>query len=659
MRTMDISLRRYVAAVSVVGLTSLVAVVQRGPFPRDPGYGFWILAVLVVVGEFLPVPFLPRSGGGATTSTGFAFAILVGWGLPAAVMCLAAASVCADVAQRRAWYKAIFNAAQYALSMVAAGLAVEAIHGSMPLIVAGHAGFGEVAVLVPAALAYFVVNNVLTGVVVGLAEGSRVLPQVLDELRRQTLNDPVLIALSPVFVIVTQTTPAVLPGLLVPVFGVYLTNKLSLQKEYQALHDGLTGLPNRTMFRTRLGEDLAKIKSGDRAALLLIDLDGFKEVNDTLGHATGDRLLQILGPRLLQLVRGEDVMARLGGDEFVAYVAHIDDEAATVDVAERIREAVSEPFDLDGVSLFIEASVGIAVYPDDGTTVGTLLRHADVAMYLAKQDRAGWARWSQERDVHSLSRLTVLSELRDAIHGEELVLHYQAKSEPTTGTVCGVEALVRWHHPERGLLYPVDFLALAERSGLIVDLTDRVLEDGVTQALRWEADGLRMPVAANLSVRNLDDPHLPERIAGLLSHLGARPDSLSLELTESMVMADPAGALRVLTPLSEMGVHISIDDFGTGYSSLAYLTQLPISEIKIDRSFMERILVSTNDAIVVRSTIDLAHDLGLTVVAEGVESEAVLAMLAGFGCDLVQGYFVQRPVPEAEFTTWFRSLTPH
>jgi EAL domain-containing protein (putative c-di-GMP-specific phosphodiesterase class I) len=249
-----------------------------------------------------------------------------------------------------------------------------------------------------------------------------------------------------------------------------------------------------------------------------------------------------------------------------------------------------------------------------------------------------------------------LGELRSAIDIGELVLHYQPKVEAATGELVGVEALVRWRHPTRGLLYPADFLLLAERSGLILELTDRVLEQGVTQSVAWKRKGMLVPVAANLSVRSLDDETLPARIMGLLSHCGAKPDSLSLELTESTVMADPEGALRVLTPLSEMGVRISIDDFGTGYSSLAYLTQLPISEIKIDKSFMTNILDSGTDAIVVRSTIDLAHDLGLEVVAEGVESAAVCELLAEYGCDVVQGYYVQRPVPEAEFNTWFNTL---
>jgi EAL domain-containing protein (putative c-di-GMP-specific phosphodiesterase class I) len=355
-------------------------------------------------------------------------------------------------------------------------------------------------------------------------------------------------------------------------------------------------------------------------------------------------------------MREGDIIARLGGDEFAAFLPSIENVDAAREVATRIRTAVAQPFVIDGVPLFIEASVGVAIYPDDGDDAGTLLRRADVAMYLAKEKRTGCERYSADRDRHSLSRLSVLGELRQAIDAGDLVLHYQPKVEAISGDVVGVEALVRWRHPSRGLLLPADFLLLAERSGLIIDLTDRVLEEGVRQAMVWERAGIHVPVAANLSVRSLDDEHLCDRITELLDRLGASPETLGLEITESTVMADPEGAQRVLAPLSEMGVRIAIDDFGTGYSSLAYLTQLPISEIKIDKSFMDRILDSPTDATVVRSTIDLAHDLGLEVVAEGVESAAVVELLAEYGCDLVQGFYVQPPIPEDQFTDWFRSL---
>jgi diguanylate cyclase (GGDEF)-like protein len=636
----------------------LAAVLVRGEpsLPREPSAAFWTLAVLVVVGEILPVPVVPRNRGGfATTSTSFAFAVLLGWGLPAGVLVQVVASLLADAIQRKPWFKATFNAGQLCLAITAAGLVVE-VFGGHPLITDGMATTSDVLVLIPAGLAFFIVNNVLTGGVVALSQDARVPGHIVAAFRAMSVTEPVLIALAPVFVIVGQTSPAVLPLLLLPVVGVYVSANLSLQKEFQALHDSLTGLPNRTLFRSQVSDSLAAARPEDSSALLLIDLDRFKEVNDTLGHATGDRMLQALGPMLEAAVREGDIVARLGGDEFAAFLPRIEDDGVALEVARRIRAAAAQPFVIENVPLFIEASVGIAIGPEDGADVGTLLRRADVAMYLAKEHRSGYERYSTERDLHSLSRLSVLGELRSAIDIGELILHYQPKVEAATGELVGVEALVRWRHPTRGLLYPADFLLLAERSGLILDLTDRVLEEGVHQSMEWKRKGMVVPVAANLSVRSLDDETLPARIMGLLSHCGAKPDSLSLEITESTVMADPEGALRVLTPLSEMGVRISIDDFGTGYSSLAYLTQLPISEIKIDKSFMTNILDSATDAIVVRSTIDLAHDLGLEVVAEGVESAAVCELLAEYGCDVVQGFYVQRPVPEGEFTSWFNAL---
>jgi diguanylate cyclase (GGDEF)-like protein len=660
MRSIDAALRRYVAAVSVGGTVLFGGFALRGDpdFPHAPGTAFWVLAVLVLLGEFALVPFLSRRGGasGATTSAAFAFAILLGWGLPTALIVQVVASLVADALQRKAWFKVVFNAAQYTLSMAAAGLVIEVLVGRAPLIQDGHVGGQEVAVLVTAGAAWFVVNNVLTGIVVALAQNARVLPHIIEEVRVQTVIDPILIALAPVFVIVAQTTPAALPLLVLPVVGVYFSAKVTVEKEHEALHDSLTGLPNRASLRSRLGDAIAKAAPGEKVAVLLVDLDRFKEVNDTLGHATGDRMLQTLGPLLEAQVRAGDVIARLGGDEFAAFLPHVEGDEAAVEVARRIRGAITQPFVIEGVPLFIEASVGIAIYPDDGEDVGTLLRRADVAMYLAKETHAGYERYSPERDRHSVSRLTMLGELRSGIDLGELVLHYQPKADAASGDIAGVEALVRWRHPTRGLLYPADFLLVAERSGLILDLTDRVLEQGVAQALAWERDGIRVPVAANLSVRSLDDEQLPQRITGLLQRMGARPESLGLEITESTVMADPAGARRVLAPLSEMGVRIAIDDFGTGYSSLAYLTQLPISEIKIDKSFMTNILDNASDAIVVRSTIALAHDLGLEVVAEGVESAAVCELLAEYGCDLIQGFYVHRPVPGVEFTSWFRSL---
>jgi diguanylate cyclase (GGDEF)-like protein len=660
MRSIDGRLRAYVALVCAVGGAAIAAVVLWGQpgFPRHPAMAFWVIAVLVGVGEILPVPVTHRHRGGfATTSTAFAFAILLGWGLVAGVVVQAAASAVADISGRKTpWYKVVFNAAQLAMAIAAAGLAVQALVGPGPLITGGTASLTDVLVLVPAGAAFFVVNNLLTGTVIALAQNARLRTCIGAAFKGMSIIEPILIALAPVLAILGQRSPAVLPLMLGPVLGVYVSANVSRQKEFQALHDVLTGLPNRTLFRSTVAESLGLSKPGDCSAVLIIDLDRFKEVNDTLGHATGDRMLQALGPMLVSAVREGDMVARLGGDEFAAFLPRIENEAAALEVARRIRAAAAQPFVIEGVPLFIEASVGIAISPDDGRDVGTLLRRADVAMYLAKEHQAGYERYSSERDRHSLSRLSVLGELRSAIDIGEIILHYQPKVETSSGALVGVEALVRWRHPTRGLLYPADFLLLAERSGLILDLTDSVLEQGVIQAKTWEREGMRVPVAANLSVRSLDDETLPERIMGLLELAKASPESLSLELTESMVMADPKGAMQVLRPLSEMGVRISIDDFGTGYSSLAYLTQLPISEIKIDRSFMTNILDSATDAIVVRSTIDLAHDLGLEVVAEGVESRAVCELLAEYGCDVVQGYYVQRPVPEAEFGAWFRSL---
>ena len=378
MRSLDGTLRRYVALVSAAGAGAVVLLLARdgSSLPRHHLFAFWLLVGLEILGEFRPVRIVPRlRGGGATTSTTFGFAILLGWGTLPAVAAQAGASILADTAQRKQWFKVVFNAAQYALTTAAGGFVIEAFNGREPLITDATAGAGEVGVLLLAGAAYFVVNNVLTGVVVALAQSARVLPHIVAEVRTTGFTEPVLIALSPVFVIVTQSTPAVLPLLLVPVIGVYVSANLSLQKEHQALHDSLTGLPNRTLFRSTVTDALGLAK-GERAAVLLIDLDGFKDVNDTLGHATGDRLLQDLGPLLVKQVREGDVVARLGGDEFAAYLQPVESEETAYEVARRIREAIAQPFVVDGVPLLVQASIGISLYPDDGDTVGTLLRRA-------------------------------------------------------------------------------------------------------------------------------------------------------------------------------------------------------------------------------------------------------------------------------------------
>ena len=423
--------------------------------------------------------------------------------------------------------------------------------------------------------------------------------------------------------------------------------------EHQALHDALTGLPNRTLFHDRIEQALRQSRR-ERVlgAVLLIDLDRFKEVNDTLGHQKGDLLLKDIGARLGATLRDSDTIARLGGDEFGVLLPTLDSTAGAVAAAEKIRGTLEADFHIDGLPVHVDASVGIALYPQHGEDVDTLLQHADVAMYEAKRTHGGHEIYSVEHDPYNPVRLAMVGQLRKGLADNEVLLHYQPKIDLETGRVVGAEALVRWQHPERGLILPAEFVPMAERTGLIRPLSRYVLDHALAQCREWRDSGLDLKISVNLSARNLLDPTLPEDVTKLLTKWGIPVDLLELEITESTIMIDPKRAMEVLGRLHAMGIGLSIDDFGTGYSSLVYLKELPVNELKIDRTFVARMASNRGDAFIVRSTIDLAHNLHLKVVAEGVEDEDTMKELARLGCNIAQGFHVSRPLPPAEFGSW-------
>jgi diguanylate cyclase (GGDEF)-like protein len=412
--------------------------------------------------------------------------------------------------------------------------------------------------------------------------------------------------------------------------------------EHRAHYDELTGLPNRTLYRSLVEQ---AVNGGAPAAVLLLDVDRFKEVNDALGHERGDLLLQELGTRLHRVCEGE-VVARLGGDEFAILLAGSAEEASAL--AARIHAALEEPFDLNGFALEIAASIGVAASPEHGADVDTLVQHADVAMYVAKGAHAGTSTYDPEQDTNDAARLALAGELRRALDDDELVVHYQPKADLGTGEISGVEALVRWEHPSRGFIPPDEFIPIAERTGLIKTLSRYVLAAALRERSRWAAAGHDLHVAVNLTIPDLLDQDLPDRIAALLDETGVSPDDLELEITESTILADPLRVRQNLDRLNELGLSLAIDDFGTGYSSLAYLKRLPVSTIKIDRSFVMDMLESDSDAAIVRSTIELGRNLGLRVVAEGVETEEAWNALREHGCTLAQGYLIGKPMPAEE-----------
>ena len=427
-----------------------------------------------------------------------------------------------------------------------------------------------------------------------------------------------------------------------------------IELRHQALHDALTGLANRTMLQEHLEQVLPLARrGGDDLALLLLDMDRFNEVNDTFGHSHGDLVLQEVARRLRVASRPTDLVARLGGDEF-AVVCAPDDATGALAAAEMLSHAFADSFEVDGYVLHLTASIGIALYPDHGADAATLLRCADVAMYAAKQDGRTAAVYAPERDPHSAERIMLIAELRQAIARGGLVLHYQPKMALASGDVCGAEALVRWPHPERGLIPPDRFIGLAEQTGQIDALTRWVLGEAIRQAHVWRTQGLTVSIAVNLSTANLLAPQLYTVVAGLLATHDVPPSLLRLEVTESTLMADMNRALDVLTRLAALGVSLSIDDYGTGYSSLAYIKRLPVDEIKIDRSFVQHMAEDESDAMIVASTVGLAHSLSRRVVAEGVETEHVLGLLREMHCDVVQGYYLSRPLPPEGFERWLR-----
>jgi len=421
---------------------------------------------------------------------------------------------------------------------------------------------------------------------------------------------------------------------------------------HQATHDALTGLPNRVYLGRSMRQALAEARS-DRTpvAFLLLDLDRFREINDTLGHHTGDLLLEKIALRLESPLTSGDTIARLGGDEFAVVLPNTGVERAR-EMAWRLVRKLQEPFQVEGMSLPVDTSVGIAVFPDHGGTPEALIQRGDVAMYAAKRERSKVAVYDPEHDYHSKRHLALTADLRNAIKNDQLSLHYQPKIDARSGRTVGAEVLVRWRHPEHGDIAPDEFIPIAEQSGLIAPLALWVLQTSLAQCVEWRARGVEIGVCVNLSARNLLERELPATLERLLFANGLPPGYLGLEITESVIMEDPDKALEVLTEISDLGVGISIDDFGTGYSSLGYLRKLPADELKIDKSFVIEMDSSPDDATIVRSTIDLAHNLGMKVVAEGVESPQVWAALKELGCDYGQGYLFSRPIPAEEFGRW-------
>jgi diguanylate cyclase (GGDEF)-like protein len=617
----------------------------------------WVVAVLALVGQLRPIVTPgksdPESGDASLT---FCFAALLYWGFPVAVIIRAVISLVSAVVDRGAPFRAAFNVAQYVLSFGAAGLVLAAagIH-PQPLAPWLPSG-GQLLAIGLSAVAYFAVNFLLVGVAVALHERAPLPATLRKHLPYQAFVSLVLLSAAPLVVVVMGRSVLLVLLFLLPLIAIYVNATMSLQREHQAHHDDLTKLPNRTFLLRRTTEAIAEVaRSGGRAGFLLLDLDRFKQVNDTLGHPVGDRLLELVAHRLARSVRPGDVVARLGGDEFAVLLPSVRDSSAAREVAARLRGALAEPAELEGMSFEIEASVGIALCPDDATAVELLMQRADVAMYLAKERRTGVETYALEADRNSAVRLSLLGDLRRGLDMGEVELHYQPKVALADGGILGMEALVRWRHPRYGLIMPADFVPAAEQSYLMRDLTAYLVDGVLAQLARWRASGLGVQVSLNLAARDLIDAGLADLIESGLARYSLVPGDLMLEINERVLAGEPTHAAASVDVLANRGVPISLDDFGTGYSSLVRLKRLPVSEIKIDASFITRLSDSADNELIVRSLVELVRALGIRCVAEGVETAEVAAALAAMGCAGAQGWYFSGPLDPTAATEWLES----
>ncbi|MBD9703695.1 bifunctional diguanylate cyclase/phosphodiesterase [Streptomyces sp. ID01-12c] len=617
----------------------------------------WSLALLtgIIVGHLVAMG-RARWWGGTGSGAALTLAVLLLYGWVAAGMVSLTVVVLVGVARRGRWRQGVLHGAVDILG-IGAGALVLRVFGRVPSVERpwdpdswNLYSAPQVALV---AIAYLVVSRVLLW---HLAAPRGGLPTVArTALVRQGLVAVALLGIAPLVCVVALAQPLLLPLFAIPLIALDSTLWIARARAEEQLRDPLTGLPNRQWLleRTWTALDDAE-RIGARSALVLIDLDRFRSVNDTLGHLAGDRLLLQIADRLrVALPRGAEA-ARLGGDEFAVLLPVADSTTSASRVARNLVAALGSPLDLDGLTLVLEASAGLAVFPDHALDAEGLLRRADVAMYQAKRDRTGVEVYESKRDSNTPDRLGLLGDLRRALDAREVELHYQPKVR-FDGQVAGLEALVRWVHPERGKVPPDEFIAIAESSGLMPHLTEYVLETALGQVARWRAQGLHVPVAVNVSPRDVHTPGFAGAVAARLARHGVPAGALQLEITEHVLLEDPQRAADTLAGLTGHGVKMSLDDFGTGYSSLVHLRRLPVSELKIDRSFVARLAIDNEDAAIVRCTVDLAHSLGLLVVAEGVEDDETWERLRDLGCDAVQGWLVAAAMPPEEATAWLRA----
>jgi diguanylate cyclase (GGDEF)-like protein len=649
----------YIGAVSIAGAIVLgIAAANLHALPRLAHTPmFWVVAGMILTAEIWPLatPGRPGSDSPALART-ITLAVLLFWGFAVAAAVRAAAIVLVGLA-RHSPHRVAFDSAQIMLSLGAAELVLW-LSGRSPFV--GHPLIPRdrtLVVLLLAGLAYFAVSFILVMGAISLSTRTPLRSIVWAKLPFQAAVHFVLFASAMVVVLAMQTGSALIVALLaLPLVGVYISAAKSVQRDHQANHDELTGLLNRKLLARRSSEALASAGvAGTRAGFLVIDLDrstGLKQVNDTLGHAVGDRLLQIVAHRLAHSVRPGDVVARLGGDEFAVLLPSVKEAVAAREVASRLRAALAEPVRLEAMTFQVEASVGIAIYPDDASGFEQLMQRADVAMYLAKERHSGIERYTPDADRNSAERLALVSDLRMAVMRGEIELYFQPKVRLADEKTIGMEALARWRHPHRGMLAAAEFIGLAEQSHLISELTEQVVDKALRQTATWWAGDLPVQVCVNLPARDLHSTHLTDMIRQALERYGLPPDALRLDVNEQVLAGKPAQAASTLAELVQLGVGVSLDDFGTGYSSLAQLTRLGISEIKLDPALVSGLPGRPEQSMTVKSLVRLAQSLGIRSIGEGVETQATAEALRLIGCEGAQGWHFAKPLNARMATEW-------
>ncbi|MGW5354931.1 putative bifunctional diguanylate cyclase/phosphodiesterase [Streptomyces sp. NPDC004031] len=664
-------------AAAICLAVGICRVLKHGHALFPAGTGGWGFAILtgIIVGHLVAIG-RDRWWGGTGSGAALTLAMLLVHGWVSALLVSLAVVTLVGAARRHRWRQAALYGSIDILG-IGAGAAVLSLCGAHPSVEHPWApdvwSMTAVPIVTIAALAYLAATRALLWC--AFAPRGDGLPTVArSALMRQGMLGCALLGISPLILVVACDKPALLPLFSVPLIALDSTLWIAHARAEEQLRDPLTGLPNRQWLLERAWsaldeaqEDCERAEPGflaasggtgthppdgcGRVGLILIDLDKFRSVNDTLGHRAGDRLLLQVADRLrTALPRGAEA-ARLGGDEFAVLLPGCDSTTRAQRVARTLVAALASPLSLDGLSLVLEASAGVAVFPDHALDAEGLLRRADVAMYQAKRDRSGVEVYEATRDGNTPDRLGLLGDLRRALDAGEVELHYQPKVR-FDGRVAGLEALVRWEHPERGRVSPDEFITMAETSGLMPLLTEYVLDTALAQVARWRELGLDVPVAVNVSPRDVHSPGFAGTVAARLARHQVPAHSLQLEITEHVLLEDPQRAADTLLGLTGHGVKMSLDDFGTGYSSLVHLRRLPVSELKIDRSFVARLVVDAEDAEIVRCTVDLAHSLGLMVVAEGVEDDETWERLRDLRCDAVQGWLVAAAMPPEEATKW-------